>query len=266
MRRFVWITDIHLNFLARAGVEAFYAELAAVQADGVLLSGDIGEAPDVLHYLNELDTRLGRPIYFVLGNHDFYRGSIGVVRQKIKALCAACPNLIWLSQTGAIALTDNTGLVGHDGWGDGRYGDYWGSRVEPSDWYVIAELMGLDHATRLEKLHALGDEGASHLREVLPAALERFRKVIVVTHVPPFREACWYRGRVSDDAWLPHFSCKAVGDVLTETVSAHPDRSVAVLCGHTHGAGEKLMLPNLCVLTGGAVYGKPEIQRVVPVE
>lgn len=40
-------------------------------------------------------------------------------------------------------------------------------------------------------------------------------------HVPPFREASWHQGRISDDDWLPHFTCKAVGDVLREAMVAH---------------------------------------------
>ncbi len=266
MKRFLWITDLHLNFVGQAGVAKFFAELAAVEADGILLSGDIGEAPNVTLYLNALDNALGRPLYFVLGNHDFYRGIIAGVRRKIEALCVACPNLCWLSQTGVVALTESTGLVGHDGWGDGRLGDYWGLAVPLNDWRFIGEFIGLDPERRLETLHALGDEAAAHFAAVLPEALQRFHHVIVVTHVPPFREACWYGGRISDDDWLPHFTCKAVGDVLAAAMAANPECQMTVLCGHTHGAGEAQVLPNLRVLTGGAVYGKPQLQRVLEVE
>lgn len=41
---------------------------------------------------------------------------------------------------------------------------------------------------------------------------------------------------------------------------------MTVLCGHTHGSGEAHILPNLRVLTGGVVYGKPGIQRVLDFE
>jgi hypothetical protein len=81
--------------------------------------------------------------------------------------------------------------------------------------------------------------------------------------VPPFREACWYQGRISDDDWLPHFTCQAAAEVLVETMRNAPDRRMIVLCGHTHGAGEAQILPNLRVLTGGAVYGRPRIDRVL---
>lgn len=36
--------------------------------------------------------------------------------------------------------------------------------------------------------------------------------------------------------------------------------------GHTHGGGEADILPNLRVLTGGARYGNPTVQRVIGVK
>jgi 3',5'-cyclic AMP phosphodiesterase CpdA len=261
--KLAWLTDIHLNFLSPPDVGAFLRGVAEVPADAVLLGGDIGEADDVARHLDALDTTLQRPVYFVLGNHDFYRGSIAAVRAKVSALCSACPNLHWLPEAGVVPLTGETGLVGHDGWADGRLGNYWGSDVELSDWGLIADLAGLDRRDRLAILHQLGDEAAAHLRAVLPDALARFRHVLVLTHVPPFRNACWYRGRVSGDDWLPHMTCKVVGDALADAMTARPDRRMTVLCGHTHGAGEAQILPNLRVLTGGAVYGRPVVQQVL---
>jgi 3',5'-cyclic-AMP phosphodiesterase len=137
-----------------------------------------------------------------------------------------------------------------------------------NDFGLIGEFDGFDEdpATRLAKLHALGDESADHFRAVLPEALSNFQHVVVLTHVPPFREACWHEGRISDDHWLPFFACKAVGDALRDAMAAAPSQQMTVLCGHTHGSGEAQMLPNLCVLTGKAVYGRPCVQRVLEVE
>ena len=47
-------------------------------------------------------------------------------------------------------------------------------------------------------------------------------------------------------------------------MTSRPDRQMTVLCGHTHGA-EAQVLPNLRVLTGGAEYGEPKVQRVLEV-
>jgi hypothetical protein len=267
MKRLAWLTDIHLNFLREPAQEAFYGSLADTVADIFLLGGDVGEAHDVALYLKAIDHAVRRPVYLVLGNHDFYQGTIAGVRSRVRQLCAACPNLHYLPDEGVVPLTEETCLIGHDGWGDARLGDYWRSTVMLNDWGLIGEFGGFfeEMGERLAKLHALGDEAGAHFRAVLPAALKRFRHVVVLTHVPPFRAACWHEGRISDNEWLPHFTCKAAGDALAEAMAAWPDRKMTVLCGHTHGAGEAQILPNLRVITGGAVYGSPTVQRVLEV-
>src|SRR5262249_33147056 len=157
---------------------------AALPADAFLLTGDVGEAHDVEAHLKALDDALGRPVYFVLGNHDFYRGSIAGVQAAVRGLCRARPNLHWMPRPGAGPLTPTTALVGQGGWGDGRCGDYWGSDVELNDWALIREFVGLDRRTRLARLHWQGDEAADHFRTVVPEALAWARHVIVLTHVP----------------------------------------------------------------------------------
>ncbi len=268
MRRLAWLTDVHLNFLRSAARNAFIERLAGTEADAFLVGGDIGESHDVVKYLVALRAGVGRPLYFVLGNHDFYRGTIAGVRAAVRETCRRLPDLHWMPDAGIVELTESTCLIGHDGWGDGRLGDYQGSDVLLNDFALIGEFGGFHEgsAERLARLHALGDEAAAHFRALLPDALARFRRVVVLTHVPPFRESCWHEGTLSDDRWLPFFSCKAVGDALIEAMAAAPDRQMTVLCGHTHGSGEAQILPNLRVLTGGAAYGKPTIQRVLEVE
>ena len=103
------------------------------------------------------------------------------------------------------------------------------------DYRLIAELAGRDKRQRREVLQSLGDEAAAHIRQVLPRALADHRDVVLLTHVPPWREACWYEGRLSDDQWAPHFSCRAMGEAILECAAAHPDQRLTVLCGHTHG-------------------------------
>jgi hypothetical protein len=86
--------------------------------------------------------------------------------------------------------------------------------------------------------------------------------VIVLTHVPPFARAAWQGGRMSDQDWLPFFASEVVGDVLKPIMKRYPTRQLLVLAGHTHSPGEVAILPNLKVVTGGARYGFPQVQRV----
>lgn len=264
--RIAWATDIHLNFLELSEVKEFCREIRDHNPDLLLIAGDIGEAPSITGYLEILENELQCPIYFVLGNHDFYFGSITDVHLKVRNLTQHSHRLNWLTDIGIVKLTDQTCLVGHDSWADDRFGDYRRSEVMLNDYLLIKELSGHDKKMRLKELKKLGDNTAERLKAILPNALKRFRHILLLTHVPPFKEACWHDGKVPDDNWLPHFSCKAVGKVLIKLMKVNPNREMTVLCGHTHGSGEVRIRQNLHVITGGADYGCPILQNIFTVQ
>jgi len=261
MRAF-WLTDIHLNFVPALELADFFIALAAKSPDVLLISGDIGEAKTVRGYLRQIEERIGVPTYFVLGNHDFYFGSIALVRREVSELCGELPRLRYLSNQGVLPLAPAVGLIGHDGWADAREGDYLRSYVMMNDYRLIAELAGFTKSDRRAQLERLGDEAAAHIRRWLPEALQQFPDVMLLTHVPPLRGACWYNGQTSDDEWAPHFVCRAVGDAILGIMPQYPDRKLTVLCGHTHSRGECQPLPNVQILTAAAQYGRPEVERV----
>lgn len=274
--RLAWATDIHLNFVDEA--EARRLCEAARGCAGLVLTGDIAEADDVERWLCFLQAELGAPVWFVLGNHDFYQGSISAVRARAQALCERQPDLYWMQPAGVVPLTPRTGMVGVDGWGDGVNGDYFGEPgVMLNDFIRIQELreaaMGdpppgkvINKVALRRRLMALGEEAAAALEPPLHEALVRFEQVLVLTHVPPFTEACWHEGRISDPAWLPHFTCAAVGRVLRAAAERWPARRIQVLCGHTHGEGVAQLRDNLIVRTGGAEYRRPRLAGVVEVD
>jgi len=260
--RAIWTNDIHLEFLEEQPLQQFLDVLANAGADAILIGGDIAQAPTVTSYLQRIEGRVGAPVYFVLGNHDYYRGSIEQVQHDVGKLHEESEPLFWLSRAGVVQLAPDTCLIGHDGWGDARLGDAQGSNVMLNDFLLIRELSNLPRAVLIEKLNALGDQAAAHIAVLLPKALEAATHVVVLTHVPPFLEAAWYNGKPSKPDWAPFFTCKALGDVLRETMAEQPGKKMTVLCGHTHGQGRVEILPNLEVLTGGAHYGRPCVQEI----
>jgi len=266
MKRAVWLTDPHLNFLSETRLPTFLDEVASARPDAVLISGDIGESHNVCEYLGLMLGSLGVPIYFVLGNHDFYYGSIRGTRERVSDFCKQHPRLHYLSIENAQELTSRVGLVGHDGWADGRLGDYRRSMVRMLDWKLIEEFSGRDAEARWEVLKRLADEAAAHIRRVLPEALARHDEVLMVTHVPPFLGACWHEGAISNDQWSPHFTSQVMGDAILEIMDGEPGKKLTVLCGHTHGEGEFEAADNVLVLTGGADYGSPRVVRVFELE
>ena len=284
MPRLVWLTDLHLNFVTEDQIPPLAEEIRNQKPSAVLIGGDLGEADSWEAYLHQLDELLRVPLYFVLGNHDYYGGSIHAVRERARQFNGESNRLHWLPASGFISLDSQTALVGHGGWGDARAADFFRSRVLLNDYYLISELKaaagipvdqtnwpGGEPSAVLNtglanKLHELGDETARHFREVVPRALERHEHVIVLMHVPPFREACWHDGRISDDNWAPHFCSIAAGEALTDIMKRHPLKKMTVLCGHTHSRGEAWPLPNLTVYTGQAKYGHPAVARAFDTE
>jgi predicted phosphodiesterase len=121
--RIGWLTDIHLNFAPSKRRNGFYAEVRKKNLDSLLIGGDVVEADSVIPFLSEIENELEMPIYFVLGNHDFYRGSITAVREAVIQHVTTSRWLHWLPASGVVALTPNTALVGHDSWADGHLGD-----------------------------------------------------------------------------------------------------------------------------------------------
>lgn len=263
--KFYWLTDIHLNFLDEWQLEKFITRLASKKSDGLLIAGDIGEADSLIAYLKLLAERVDCHIYFVLGNHDYYGGSIDYVRSELIDFIKQVPRLHWLSVNTSISLSSETALVGHDSWADGRLGDYWNSRVQLNDFLQIGDFIGRTESDCLNRMQVLADEAVQHLQKNLNIALQNHSKVIVMTHVPPFAESALYRGKISDAAWLPFFTCQAVGETLLRVMAKHPDKEALVLCGHTHGSAVYQALPNLRVVTGAALYGQPRIYKALEI-
>lgn len=273
--RLAWLTDVHLNFVDEAQVVALAKVIEDAQPDAVLIGGDIAEAPDFEQYLTRLESLLSAAIYFVLGNHDYYRGSIAAVRSRAESLTESSSKIHWLPARGVVQLSSATALVGHGGWGDARVGDFLKSDVVLNDYVLIDELRAThDYPVRgealtvelMHKLQELGDESAAYFDAILPAAFEKSRHVVALMHVPPFHEACLHEGNLADLNWAPHFVCAAAGLKMKEIVARHPDKRLTVLCGHTHSSGYAALLENLEVMTGAATYGSPEIQQVLEVD
>jgi predicted MPP superfamily phosphohydrolase len=267
LNKLAWLTDTHLNFLDSEDRSLFYQEIVNSNCDAVLISGDIAEAPSIVNILREMEAQIQKNIYFVLGNHDYYRGNVDSVRETMTALTNKHEHLFWLPAAGLQKLNADTILLGQDGWADGRLGDYQNSRVVLNDSRLIMDLFQANTLGKyklLEKMQQLADDDAKLLQWNLTEATQlNPKKIIVVTHVPPFKEACQYNGMISDDYWLPFFSSKATGDILTECAVNHPSIEFLVLCGHTHGKADFSPLNNLIVKTGHAEYGEPEIQECI---
>jgi predicted phosphohydrolase len=248
----------------------FYARVKSQNPDAVIITGDISNGNTAV-FLRQIFDKIRVPVYFVLGNHDYYTHRIDKVREEMMNLCDVsgyCGDLFYLPQVDSpIELAPGVALVGVDGWADGGYGNWIKSTVWLSDYELIRDLVPHAH-TRVHlqaKLREIAGAEAAKLRHKLEMALPVYKTVIVATHVPPFAEAAWHEGKQSAWDFLPHFASKFVGDVISEMVLYHGHQRTLVLCGHTHGVGQCQPEYGLRVWTGGAEYRNPSIAAVMEV-
>jgi len=257
-----WISDPHLEFPTDKVVRTFIAKIAGQKPDAVLITGDISNALRIEYTLGQLATLPG-PIYFVLGNHDFYEGSFASVDETVQKVCREQPNLIHLGAGEIVRLSAQTSLIGHRGWADGRAGLGARSTARLNDHLLIQNLARPDSFELFAILNALGDQSAEYIRTTGAKALAACQRLIIATHVPPFAEAALYGGKPSEPAFAPHFVNLAMGEALLELARYHPRKEITVLCGHTHHLAHYSPLPNLTVRVAGAEYNRPEIADIL---
>jgi predicted phosphohydrolase len=262
-KRLVWSTDLHLDAIGKAQYRQYFDLLAAYEPDIVLIGGDISNGVASFNHLTQLAKVINKTIYFVLGNHDFYYGSIAKIRELAQKFSQEYPHIVYLTDNKIIPLSEQTALIGHDGWSDARAGNFFESEIMLNDYFLIDELKNATIEERQLKLHQLGDEAALFLKKQLIKAFKIYQRVVLLTHVPPFEEACAYQGEVGDPNWTPHFVSKVTGEVIEQVMKDHPEKQLLILCGHAHWGNDVEILPNLRVVTGHSELGNPNVQGLI---
>ncbi len=254
--RIGWATDIHLDRLNERDYLEYKEYLRELNPDLLIISGDIAEGEKVCHSLKDFNDSFNFRIYFVLGNHDFYWSSFAVVEENIRNLVKEAPNLNWLTESGVIPLNETTALIGVEGWGDGRNGTLNMSEGFTRDLLSIEDYKGLDRIEIGKLLNKIGEKYAANLRPKLLEAVKSYKNVILVTHVPPFVEACFDRRlQIIEEFKQPFYTCKAIGDMLLDVMNANPMCDMTVLCGHLHETADVKILENLRIKVKESGYG-----------
>ncbi len=262
--RLAWGTDWHLNFLKPAARQAFIERVASIEADAFAITGDISDGSNLEQDLRLIGSTIDKPVFVLLGNHDRYHSSFAATEDTMQRVSAMHPHLHRLTGGELIELSPATALLGVDGWADGTAGAGAASGVELNDSRLIRDLAVLSRPLRWLKMHELAAEFAHAVAPTLNAAMARYANVIVLTHVPPLPEATWHEGKPSDAEYLPHFCNPTLGQQLREACGKFPQTRLTVLCGHTHSEGVHRE-GSMTVLTGGAEYFEPTVDRIIEI-
>jgi predicted phosphohydrolase len=257
------MTDLHLDKAAEVTRNEFYHRLANTQCERFVITGDISNAAQLPTQLRDLALVCApRPVAFVLGNHDFYGSSIGEVENRVAQVCLAHPNLLNLAGGEIMPIDSETVLVGHHGWADGQAGFGNRSWAHQPDHDLIEDFKNCSKAAQFALMEKLGRESARHLRDVLPEALSHYKRTVVATHVPPFRQAVRFDNAACDATRLPHFVNLATGNVIAGIAKQFPKKSITVLCGHTHSRARVKITSNVQAFVGAARSGKPIVEAI----
>jgi len=181
-----WMTDLHLDVAPSWARRRFYKCLEASPAAVFLITGDISVARLLPLHLREIAAAAGeRPVYFTLGNHDFYGSSFARVDGMVAGICSTHRHLHHLDGKRLIDLGHDTVLIGHRGWCDGRTG--WGERslAKNPDFGAIEDFKGLTRSQAFQFLRVLGFHSAERIRKCLPYALTCYNRVIIATTTIP---------------------------------------------------------------------------------
>lgn len=257
--RLAWITDTHLDH-CQEWQRLELAEKCAAESDCLLITGDITSGKE-MQLLTELSIDYAKPIYFVLGNHDYWGGSFASVKAHVRDLCARRPSLTWLDDSPPVTLAPGVQLCGIGGWYDAQLGEPEGADFVMNDWVRITDLRPhYFQGTLVDKCRELGLDAAMMATAKLAATAAS--QVIFATHVPPFAESAWHEGRPSGPTYLPWYTCHALGFALNRFADSRPDVKLTTLCGHVHSESIFGARLNHFVHTGASKYGAPAIARV----
>lgn len=233
--KFLWYTDTHLAKMPPWKFFSFIKEIINENPAGIFLTGDISTGPFLRIHLRLMAKFINCPIYFVLGNHDYYFTSMGKQHSKIKSICQKYTNLIWLTESDVISLTPDTALIGIEGWYDAQLGnpDYLKFTL---DWILIKDFKTLPTMEeRINKFKQLSEQNSNILKDKLKKTLEQdYKTIFILTHMVPYAEATRNEGSFMGQFWLPYDVNFNLGYMIDSIMKDRNKENVEIFCGHAH--------------------------------
>lgn len=258
--KIAFASDIHMDHAGPAARSAFFQEIAGSGAQILLLAGDIGTATEEAEaWVSDFEQTIGIQVLWVRGNHDFWDSGIERLRE-----CTVHEG--YLTKMSAPVIMGDTVIVGHDGWYDARVGTPLLS-VDMNDWQYISEFKAKTKHQIIHISREFAEQAEKHFEQLLPddmLSVGKVKRVVLVTHVPPFQRVhIDPRGNPGNNHWAPWFVNAKLGEYLLQKAAKHPSIQFDVYCGHTHGACEAVMAPNLRVVVAGADYKHPRLWGLI---
>jgi 3',5'-cyclic-AMP phosphodiesterase len=261
-RKFIWLTDLHMRPWKR---HRLVSHLNKEQPDGIFITGDISDGITLIGDLTYFATHLPCPIYFILGNHDYWMSSIDKRHNAVRELCSKHSNLIWMTEADIVRISDEVALIGDEGWYDADNGkpEYLKFTF---DWWMVEDFRQLPSMTEcIAAWKKLAEQSVISLSQKLERAIEQdYKNIYVLTHVPPWKEATRDVGTFMEPFWLPYNTNLVLGRALEKVMASHKKKNVVVLAGHTHSQASILVRKNLqCIVNDAHYFGYAKNQHIL---
>lgn len=269
--RLAWLTDIHLDCVEDLQATVNSLANATAHVDGVILSGDISVSHSLMYHLDVLEAAFNKPIYFVLGNHDYYYSDILRVRKEVISECQDKRHCKYLGGLPFVMLSPTIALIGSDGWYDAYNGDASKSQFIMSDWLNIGDFkpaitnvssgkqMNMNYIMQVSR--EICKASVAHIARGINAIASNVNDVLIVTHVPPFEQA-YTNGKyknIPNDHVTPWYTSRMMGEMLMSASKTYPHVQFTILSGHTHSEYQGDITPNLRIKVGKSSYGTPQV-------
>lgn len=230
MTNCLWLTDLHVDRLSTVQYQALLDKIYTAGAEQIWLTGDIGDPPFNWQFLDILLKRLKVPIYFVLGNHDYYRRSIDDIRTQAWQLTRKFANAYYLTMTNPIVWEDKM-LTGVDAWANTNNIEL---NARTWDAEAIENWMALSLTELQQAMNAQAQADAKHLRLQCERGItKRTRNVYLLTHVPPLHAAQSKEAKPLQYENSVFYS-NALTDVLMDLQKDYPKTTFYIYSGHVH--------------------------------
>lgn len=248
-----WTTDTHLNFKINPGVlRKFFQSVNRCQTP-VFITGDIGDGLSLERNLCTLATSSDQTIYFITGNHDYYHSSFKRTQEIIDYCVSENPNLVYLPKYGAVKLSEDTCVIGTEGWCDGRtVADLTFTPFGLNDFSYIKDFSFGNKKDVISIFQKRADDGLSQLKQRMNQAVKKYKKIIILSHHAPFG-----RMTIFNDL-QPFYVWYDAGVYISEFVLDYPDINFLWLSGHTHSFSE-FKIDNLSCYSQRAEYYYPRL-------
>lgn len=220
-----------MNRLSHVEYHALLHKVCQAHATRVWITGDIGDPSNNWKFLNELLEAVNRSVYFLLGNHDFYQGTISQARQKAAKICQQHSNAFYLHECEGFMM-DGHLVLGVDGWANtdktSLHGTTWDSEQ-------IFDLQNLSIEQLQQVMNQFAEEDTALLLKKCRQSLSSsIHSVCIFTHIPPVDARLGSGKTRAMQEMRTVFYSEALSKGLHELTKYYPKVNFQVFSGHLH--------------------------------